>query len=111
MPVTAFIALGSNLGDRRSFLDQALAALRQRSGIKVERVSSYYETAPVGGPVGQGSYLNAVARLQTELAPEALLQALLAVELSQGRVRSERFGPRTIDLDLLLYGNLVRDEG
>jgi 2-amino-4-hydroxy-6-hydroxymethyldihydropteridine diphosphokinase len=110
MPVTAFIALGSNLGDRRRFLDQALAALRQR-GTKVERVSSYYETAPVGGPAGQGSYLNAVAQVQSEMEPETLLQTLLAVELSLGRVRDERFGPRTIDLDLLLYGELVRDAG
>lgn len=109
MAVTAFIALGSNLGERRDYLDRALAALRQ-PGISVQRVSSYYETAPVGGPPGQGTYLNAVAELHTGLPPADLLQALLDVEQSLGRVRRDKDGPRTIDLDLLLYGDLIQNE-
>jgi 2-amino-4-hydroxy-6-hydroxymethyldihydropteridine diphosphokinase len=108
MSVAAFIALGSNLGDRRDFLDRALAALRRRPGIAVRLVSSYYETAPVGGPPGQGPYLNAVAELRTDLQPEELLHAFLELEQSLGRVRREKDGPRNIDLDLLLYGDLVR---
>jgi 3-oxoacyl-[acyl-carrier protein] reductase len=107
MAVTAYIALGSNLGDRRDSLDRALQALRQRPGIAVPRVSSYHETEPVGGPPGQGRYLNAAAELDTDLPAPDLLQALLDVERAQDRVRRERCGPRTLDLDLLLYDTLV----
>ena len=110
MSVTAFIALGSNLGDRRGHLDRALAGLRDTPGILLRRVSSYHETAPVGGPPGQGPYLNAAAQLETNLEVVQLLHALLDVEQSLGRVRQERFGPRTIDLDLLLYSDLVRND-
>jgi 2-amino-4-hydroxy-6-hydroxymethyldihydropteridine diphosphokinase len=112
MPVTAYIALGSNLGDRRDYLDRALQALQERAGIEVTQVSSYYETAPVGGPEGQGPYLNAAAELETDLEPRELLAVLLDVERELGRVRDQRFGPRTIDLDLLLYGDRVlREDG
>jgi 3-oxoacyl-[acyl-carrier protein] reductase len=110
MAATAYIALGSNLGDRRAYLDRALAELRGRPGVEVTRVSSVYETAPVGGPAGQGPYLNAVAELRTTLAAAGLLQLLLDVESGLGRVRAERDGPRTIDLDLLLYDDVVRDD-
>jgi 2-amino-4-hydroxy-6-hydroxymethyldihydropteridine diphosphokinase len=110
MTVTAYIALGSNLGDRRGYLDKAVEALRGRAGVIVSRMSPVYETAPVGGPPGQGPYLNAAAELQTDLSADALLSALLEVELGLGRVRAEKDGPRTIDLDLLLYGDLVRDD-
>lgn len=103
----AYIALGSNLGDRRGYLDQALEALNEQSDVRVSRVSNYYETAPVGGPSGQGRFLNAAAELQTELPAEELLGLLLAIEQSLGRVRRERHGPRTIDLDLLLYGDQI----
>jgi 2-amino-4-hydroxy-6-hydroxymethyldihydropteridine diphosphokinase len=103
----AYIALGSNLGDRRDYLDRALQALRERPGIAVTRVSSYHETAPVGGPPGQGPYLNAAAEVQTDLGPCELLEALAEVELLLGRVRHEPWGPRTIDLDLLLYEDRV----
>jgi 2-amino-4-hydroxy-6-hydroxymethyldihydropteridine diphosphokinase len=106
----AYIALGSNLGDRQDYLDRALEALQERPDITVNQVSSYRETAPVGGPPGQGPYLNATAELQTELKPHDLLQALLEVELLLGRVRTEPNGPRTIDLDLLLYDDRVEDE-
>jgi 2-amino-4-hydroxy-6-hydroxymethyldihydropteridine diphosphokinase len=104
----AFIALGSNLGDRQFFLDQAVLRLRAAAGVAVRRVSRYYETAPVGGPAGSGAYLNAVVEADTTLLPERLLNLLLEIERSFGRVRSEPNAPRTLDLDLLLYGDLVR---
>ncbi len=107
MATTAYIALGSNLGDRRAYLERAVEALRGLGGVTLTRLSSLYETAPVGGPPGQGPYLNAVAEVRTDLPAEALLRALLDVESQLGRVRQERDGPRTIDLDLLLYGDLV----
>lgn len=109
MTVSAYIALGSNLGDRRQTLDVALERLRQHPGVAVTRVSTYHETDPVGGPPGQGRYLNAVAELRTDLDPRSLLRLLLTIETEQGRVRHERFGPRTLDLDLLLYGAEVLD--
>jgi 3-oxoacyl-[acyl-carrier protein] reductase len=108
MSVTAYIALGSNLGDRREYLGRALQALREKAGIVVNQVSSYYETAPVGGPPGQGDFLNAAIELQTELQPDELLRTLLEIERGLGRTREVRHGPRTIDLDLLLYNDLVR---
>src|SRR5205807_8280630 len=109
MSVTAYIALGSNLGDRAELRRRALQALQERPGIEVTQVSTFHETEPVGGPPGQGAYLSAAARLKTDLAPSQLLCALLEVETQLGRVRGERDGPRTIDLDLLLYGDLVCD--
>jgi 2-amino-4-hydroxy-6-hydroxymethyldihydropteridine diphosphokinase len=108
MSVTAYIALGSNLGDRRDNLDRALSLLRQTLGVTVDKLSSYHETVPVGGPPEQGKYLNAAAQLQTTLAPEDLLRLLLDIEHQLGRVRTERFGPRIIDLDLLLFGDQTR---
>jgi 2-amino-4-hydroxy-6-hydroxymethyldihydropteridine diphosphokinase len=109
MSTTAHIALGSNLGDRREFLDQAVMMLRVQPGVQVARVSSYHETEPVGGPPGQGRYLNAVLEIQTDKSPEELLDVLLSVERKLGRIREERFGPRTIDLDLLLFDRVVLD--
>jgi 2-amino-4-hydroxy-6-hydroxymethyldihydropteridine diphosphokinase len=105
--VTAYVALGSNLGDRRASLDQAIALLRLQPGVVVQAVSSYHETAPVGGPPGQGSYLNAAAQVQTTLEASKLLHVLLGIEKQLGRVRAERYGPRTLDLDLLLYGTQI----
>jgi 2-amino-4-hydroxy-6-hydroxymethyldihydropteridine diphosphokinase len=104
----AFLALGSNLGDRQFFLDQAVLRLRAVPGLTVRRVSPYYETAPVGGPAGSGAYLNAVAEADTSLPPDRLLQTLLDIERGFGRVRTEPNAPRTLDLDLILYGELVR---
>jgi 3-oxoacyl-[acyl-carrier protein] reductase len=109
MGVKAYVALGSNLGDRQGHLERALQALRETSAITLHRVSSFIETAPVGGPSGQGPYLNAAAEIETTLGAEELLRLLLEIEQRLGRVRHERHGPRTIDLDLLLYGNLVRE--
>ena len=109
MGKTAYIALGSNLGDRRHYLDTAVQVLQQHPHLSVRAVSAYHETAPVGGPLGQGPYLNAAAELESDLDPEELLRVLLDVELQLGRVRREHHGPRTIDLDLLLYEDTVCD--
>jgi 3-oxoacyl-[acyl-carrier protein] reductase len=109
-PTTAYVALGSNLGDRRAHLDRALAELREGLRVEVLRTSSVYETAPVGGPPGQGPYLNAVVELRTTLPAESLLHTLQEVENALGRVRTEKDGPRTIDLDLLFYGDEVSDD-
>lgn len=110
MSVTAYIGLGSNLGDRRENLQRAIQMLGQRAGVVVTRQSSFYDTAPVGGPPGQGNYLNAVIEIQTALSPRELLDVLLEVERQLGRERLVRFGPRTIDLDLLLHGKTVVKE-
>jgi 2-amino-4-hydroxy-6-hydroxymethyldihydropteridine diphosphokinase len=102
-----YLALGSNLGDRQRHLDAALSRLHALPGLRISRASTYYETAPVGGPPGSGAYLNAVAEGDTTLSPEALLGRLLEIEQTFGRVRSELNAPREIDLDVLLYGDLV----
>lgn len=106
MSARAYIGLGSNLGDREAALDRALAALARR-GFDVTARSSLYWTEPVGGPP-QDWYLNAVVAGRTRLAPEELLEACLAAERELGRVRGVRNGPRTLDADLLLYGDEVR---
>jgi len=96
MPALAYIGLGSNLGDREAFLKRALRRLRPR------RVSRIIETEPWGRR-DQPRFLNAVAEIETSLEPEALLEHLQLLERELGRVRAGRWGPRTIDLDLLLY--------
>lgn len=101
-----FVALGSNLGDRAAHLAAAVQKLSNSRGVRVLRCSSLHETIPVGGPPGQGKYLNAVAELSTDLPPHDLLGLLLRIEHEQGRVRREPNSPRTLDLDLLLYGNV-----
>lgn len=101
----AFLALGSNLGDRRRFIDDAIAAMPD-----VVAVSNIYETDPVGGPDGQPPYLNAVVELDTGLSPRQLLELCQRLEQEAGRVRAERWGPRTLDVDVLLVGDLVVDE-
>jgi 2-amino-4-hydroxy-6-hydroxymethyldihydropteridine diphosphokinase len=109
MSVWACIALGSNLGDRRDNLTRALEELRD-AGVTLGRRSAFYETTPVGGPPGQQPYLNAVQEIDTTLSPRDLLALLLAIEERLGRVRTVKDAPRTVDLDLLLYGDLVLDE-
>jgi 2-amino-4-hydroxy-6-hydroxymethyldihydropteridine diphosphokinase len=109
--VEACVALGSNLGDRAAQLDYALKALAGTPGVALLATSALYETAPVGGPPGQGPYLNAAARVLTTLTPQALLARLLEIERELGRVRGpERDAPRALDLDLLLYGDRCLDE-
>ena len=106
----AWIALGSNVGDRRANLERALAGLARTPSTRVVRSSSWIETDPVGGPAGQGPYLNGVAELETELGPRELLERLLALEREAGRVRTVEGAPRTLDLDLLLHGESRIDE-
>jgi len=106
----AYIALGSNLGDRDRHLRAALAALRAQSGVREVVTSRVYETDPIG-PGPQRPYLNAVARVATALSPRDLLDRLLAIERSEGRERGAvRNAARTLDLDLLLYGEREIDE-
>lgn len=104
--VRAAIGLGSNLGDRLGLLKMGLDGLR-RVGTLLE-VSSLYETAPVGGP-DQDPYLNAMCLIETTLSAGDLLIALQEIEAQAGRVRQERWGPRTLDLDLVVYDELVMD--
>ncbi|GIW82530.1 MAG: hypothetical protein KatS3mg105_4337 [Gemmatales bacterium] len=110
MSTVAYIALGSNLGDRKSNLDRAVETLGRHSTMTVKCVSSYYETEPVGGPPGQEKYFNAALELETDLSARQLLQTLLETEASLGRVRGEKDGPRVIDLDLLLFGDEIYEE-
>jgi 2-amino-4-hydroxy-6-hydroxymethyldihydropteridine diphosphokinase len=106
-PEKAYIALGANLGDRRKNLDDALALLSCTPGVKVTAVSSFLENPAVGGPSDSPPFLNAAAEIETALTPIDLLHRLLEIERSLGRERREKWGPRTIDLDLLIYGNQV----
>lgn len=96
----AYIALGANLGDREGTLKEALIRLNDYEGIEIVRCSSVYETEPVGY-VDQPQFLNMAAMLRTTLAPEELLQVMLGIETGLGRTRDIRYGPRTVDLDLL----------
>jgi 2-amino-4-hydroxy-6-hydroxymethyldihydropteridine diphosphokinase len=100
----AYVALGSNLGDRAAHLDRARAALSLLPGTRLVALSSIAETAPLAG-MSQPPYLNQMAALRTALEPVVLLRRLLAVERTLGRVRGTRWGPRTIDLDLVRYGD------
>jgi 2-amino-4-hydroxy-6-hydroxymethyldihydropteridine diphosphokinase len=109
MSSIALIGLGSNLGDRGATLDGAIAALRATPGVFVREVSSFHETEPVGGPAGQGNYLNAAAVLETTLDPFGLLHRLQEIETRFGRVRTVRYGERTLDLDLLLFDDRIID--
>ncbi|MGD0999588.1 MAG: 2-amino-4-hydroxy-6-hydroxymethyldihydropteridine diphosphokinase [Candidatus Brocadiia bacterium] len=106
----AYIGLGSNLGDREGCLRAALQALRD-AGVVILRTSRFVETLPVG-KTDQPDFLNAAAELRTDLSARELLDLLLRIESSLGRVRAERWGPRTLDLDLLLYdGEVIRETG
>jgi 2-amino-4-hydroxy-6-hydroxymethyldihydropteridine diphosphokinase len=103
----AFLGLGSNLGDRWAQLREAVAGLPTE---EVVAVSPVYETDPVGGPPGQPPYLNLVVELATSRSPRDLLELARRLEQAGGRVRAERHGPRTLDVDVLLVGDLVVDE-
>lgn len=106
MATRALIGLGSNLGDRGAHLDSAVSSLAETPGVSVAAVSTHHETAPAGGPSGQGAFLNASALVDTDLDPFALLARLHVIEALRGRVRETRWGERTLDLDLLLFGDL-----
>ena len=101
------IALGSNLGDSKSILSDAIVQIGK--SIKVQSISKFHETIPVGGPK-QPNYLNAVLIGDTEMQPLELLSQLQSLENGAGRVREERWGPRTLDLDLITYGDLLLNE-
>lgn len=104
----AYVALGANLGDPPTAFHTALQALAQTPGVRALEVSSFYRSAPVG-PEGQPDYCNAVCAFETELTPEALLERLQALEAAAGRQRGVRWGPRTLDLDLLHVEGETRD--
>lgn len=104
MPI-AYVALGSNLGAREALLASAVRSLSALPGVSVLRASSWFDTAPVGGPRGQPRFLNGVVELDCSCEPEELLAGLLAIESEHGRARSVPNGPRTLDLDLLLFGD------
>jgi len=108
--IRAYVGLGANLGDREATMRAALERLARVDGVRVVAVSGFRETDPVG-LLDQPRFLNAAATVETTLAPRELLDALLTVERSLGRTRDgARYGPRTIDLDLLLYGDAVVEE-
>jgi 2-amino-4-hydroxy-6-hydroxymethyldihydropteridine diphosphokinase len=106
-PTTVYIALGSNLGDRAANIESAIAKLRQTSGIEVICVSSSLENPAVGGPEDSPPFLNAAAEIRTTVAAHALLKRLLEIERELGRTRRDKWEPRVIDLDLLLYGDQI----
>jgi 2-amino-4-hydroxy-6-hydroxymethyldihydropteridine diphosphokinase len=101
--VVAFLGVGSNLGERLANLQRAVDLLGSEPGIRAVASSRVWETDPVGGPA-QPDFLNVVLRIETSLSPQALLAACNRVEAGLGRVREQRFGPRTLDVDILLFG-------
>lgn len=98
-----YIGIGSNLGDRRAYIEEAIRSLGNTKGVSLKRVSSIYETDPVG-EVPQGKFLNGVIEIETALDPLGLLKKLSGIEAKLGRIRGEKNGPRTIDLDILYFG-------
>lgn len=104
----AYIAFGSNLGDRDKNIKNALTLLEQE-GVFILKCSSILETDPVGGPAGQGKFFNGVVKVRTELSPNKLLETLLIIEKTLGRIRSVRNAARIIDLDILLYDDIILD--
>lgn len=101
--VICYLGIGSNLGDRRKNIKRAIELLSKTKGVKIHQVSRIYETEPVAGPP-QGKFLNGAIKIKTILSAGGLLKVLKDIEKKLGRVRTIRYGPRTIDLDILLYG-------
>ncbi|MBC8355749.1 MAG: 2-amino-4-hydroxy-6-hydroxymethyldihydropteridine diphosphokinase [Planctomycetes bacterium] len=104
------ISIGSNIGDRSYVIESALAELREHPALQLHSTSNYHITQPVGGPPGQSEFVNAAALVETSLPPTEVLSLLHAVELRAGRKRGVRWGARSLDLDLLLYGDVVIDD-
>jgi 2-amino-4-hydroxy-6-hydroxymethyldihydropteridine diphosphokinase len=108
---TAYLGIGTNLGDRAATLCRAVAALGNRPDLHLRAASRVYETAPIGIP-DQPTFFNAALQIETDLSPRALLEVLLGLEGEFGRVRKQKWGPRTLDLDVLMYGRaVIREEG
>lgn len=105
--ISCLIGLGSNLGDRESILRAVADDLRNSDRIRNFDMSSLWETNPIGGPEGQSPFLNAAARIETDLAPENLLDVLKFMEKKYSRIPSGHWGPRTLDLDILIYGDRI----
>lgn len=110
MGTTAVLALGANLGDRQTTLRRAALDLGAHPRIRVVRASPIVRSKAVGGPGGQGDYLNAVVEADTDLSPFELLRACQEVEALHHRTRTQRWGPRTLDVDIVVYGDLHLDE-
>ena len=111
---TAFLGLGANIGDRLATLRAAVLALTEHAALSIDPtadVASLYETEPVGGPSDQPVFLNSVVRVRTSLSPRQLLELALSIEKGLGRVRGESCGPRTLDLDVLLFDDVVTEDG
>jgi 2-amino-4-hydroxy-6-hydroxymethyldihydropteridine diphosphokinase len=106
-PTTAYLAFGSNVGDRKKNIADAIALLKQRDGIEIVRVSNLLENPAINMGADAPAFLNAAAQIQTTLGSHALLHRLIEIEQSLGRHRHEKWTPRTIDLDLLLYGDQI----
>jgi len=104
--VICYLGVGSNLGNRRQNIKKALDFLAGTKGVKIEKTSRIYETKAQGGPP-QEKFLNAAVRIKTSLTPASLLKTLKNIEKQLGRKKTVRFGPRTIDLDILIYGNRI----
>lgn len=109
MNVVAYIAVGANLGNRRENIDVAADRLENTAGVRVTRRSSLIENPAVGGPEGSPAFLNGVIEVETTLPPDDLLARLLEIEQSLGRRRQTKWEPRTIDLDVILYGDQIVD--
>lgn len=109
--VICYIGIGSNLGDRQKYIDRAIEELKKNKNIRLKRSSSIYETDPVSG-IPQGKFLNGVLEVETSLEPRSLLKELSGIECRLGRERIVKNGPRTIDLDILYYGDeRIKDDG
>ena len=105
--VVCFLGIGSNLGNRSKNIKLALGKIKALKGTRIIKLSKIRETVPVGGPAGQGEFLNAVLKIKTNLSPLLLLKKLKNIEGELGRVNTVRWGPRVIDLDILFYGSRV----
>lgn len=101
------LSFGSNLDNRHKMIESAWCVLGQTEGIERVRLSPFYETDPIGGPPGQPKYINAAGIIQTAIPPEELLITLQKIEADFGRVRTERWGARTLDIDILLYADRI----
>jgi len=105
--VICYLGIGSNLGNRRKNIKMAVEKIKALEDTKVLKVSSIIETEPEGGPVNQGKFLNAALKIKTSIPPLLLLRRLKKIEESLGRTKTVRYGPRTIDLDILFYGDKI----